>query len=118
MSVSDAEYQKALNEVSRLQAELAKLDHPLILAEGGASDADRAIRVINKLSAPQWYWDDRDLESPAESIESAVDYDEPGEIITLRPLHELPRVFVLVGKGGHKVFESMQAAEKVAENPG
>lgn len=109
------DHAKLRTENARLRSELAKLDHPLILAEGGTSDADRAIRVINKLSSPQWYWDDRELESAAKSIGNATQCDDPGDIIELRPLHELPTIYVLVGKGGHQVFGSMQAAENAAQ---
>jgi DNA repair exonuclease SbcCD ATPase subunit len=36
-------------EIERLRAELEKLDHPELLTEGGTSNAERAIKAINRL---------------------------------------------------------------------
>lgn len=95
-----------------MRYELKKLgDHPAILAQGGVSDADRACRAINKLSSPDFFWDDRCLETAFESISEATAGDEVGAIIELRPLHELDSVFVLITESGYRQFLTRKAAE-------
>jgi len=115
------EIRKAAGEIERLRGEFARLgDHPLLTKQSGTSPVDWCHRALNKstwsraeverLSTPNWYWDDRELESAAESITEAVRYDDVGNVVQLRPLHELPPVFVLVGVP-NQVFGSSKAAE-------
>ncbi len=70
---------------------------------------------IKRLREVNWVWDDRDLESANASIEDAVGCDDPGDIIPLRPIHELPPVYVLVLEGGHEVYGSQAEADAARE---
>lgn len=117
-----ANHEKDKAQLAKQQTEMAALravissasDHPLVLAEGGTNNVDRCLRVINRLTETNWYWDDNDLESAADSLSDALKYYDSDEIVALRPLHELPTVYALVGKEGeeHRTFGSLQAAEK------
>jgi hypothetical protein len=66
---------------------------------------------VEWLSKVNWYWDDRDIESPARSPADVGEYDEIGDIVELRPLHELPAVFMLRTEDGPQFFDSAEAAE-------
>lgn len=116
-----ARTQEELKEIVGQQAEIEQLrvrlkaadDHPLVLEEGGTDGVDRCHRVINRLSSPNWYWDDNCPETAFESVEDTlIDYGE-GEIVTIRPLHELPKMFVVVGHTAceYNVCPSREAAE-------
>ena len=74
-------------------------------------DTNQRLRErIDQLETPQWYWDDRCLDSAIEPHEIG-DYDDVGDIIELRPIHELPKVFVLITHTGPRLFDSREAAE-------
>jgi len=65
-----------------------------------------------KLREVTWYWDERDLDHAVEPDE-AVAYDDVGDIVVLRPLHELPPVWVLITDGDvAQFFGTREAAEK------
>ena len=99
-------------EVERLRTELAKADdHPVVMEQGGTSGSDRCHRVINKLCAPEWYWDEADREYAHASIEECLESYEAGEIAKLRPLHELPPIWVCVTVDGYSVHDTKEAAE-------
>ena len=65
---------------------------------------------IATLRTAQWYWDDRDLERavPADVL---GDYDDLGDIFEVRPIHELPVVWVLIRDDGPHVFTTSAEAE-------
>ena len=72
---------------------------------------NRTLRAeIEALKTPNYYWDDRCLEAAYEPNEIG-DYDDVGDIIELRPIHELPKVFVLITHTGARLFDSREAAE-------
>ena|GEM_PF-4808013 len=82
----------------------------------GAS-ADALIEEIERLRTenaelrrPDYYWDDRDLDS-AVATEDAVAFDDVGDIIELRPVHELPTQWALVTEKGPVWFDSREAAQ-------
>ena len=103
------------NEIERLRGQLQKLqDHPLVIAEGGTCLVDRALRVINKLSEASWYWDDNNVETAYNLIELSVGCYDVGDIVKLRPLRELPSVYVLKGRSEHQVFATKEEAETEA----
>lgn len=103
-------------EIDRLQAIVTKLqDIPALMEQGGADTADRAARAINKLQTPGWYWDDRCLEESHDTIEEMVDGYDIGEVIELRPMHELPKIYVLREKNGHSIHDTEEAAEAARE---
>ena len=78
-----------------------------------SAEIERLRADIYQLKKPSAYWDDRNLESTYDDIEEGVGYDDVGDIIPLRPLHELPTVFVLVGidRDTHREFHTREAAE-------
>ena len=84
---------QAADELERLEAENQKLRER-----------------IAKLETPQWYWDDRCLENAIEPHEIG-DCDDVGDIIELRPIHELPKVFVLITEEEPKIFSTREEAE-------
>jgi len=105
------EAERRFKEVERLRARLETAnDHPLVLVEGGVDGVDRCRRVINKLSHPNFYWNDECLEVGYDSIEEAVQGYEVGVIVPLRPLHELPTVYVCCRHDCVEVIESKAAA--------
>lgn len=87
-------------------------DIDALIAELERLQADNA-----KLRQPNFYWDDRCLEYAVDSIAEAVDCDDAGDIIQLRPIHELPTVWVLVGDEP-QVFDSKEAAEDAQQAKG
>ena len=117
-------------QVALLVAELAKAgDHRLVLAEGGVSGIDRCHRALNRqeviirllkaevaeLRTPSYYWDDRDLDSALDPSEVG-EGDDPGDVIALRPIHELPAVWVLVLPAALQWFDTaIEAAEAAGE---
>ena len=91
---------EAADRIEQLEAENQKL-----------RDTNQRLRErIDQLETPQWYWDDRCLDSAIEPHEIG-DYDDVGDIIELRPIHELPKVFVLITHTGPRLFDSREAAE-------
>lgn len=71
---------------------------------------------VKELLEPHFYWDNRHTDCSYESIEDATEDDEPGAIVELRPIHELPTIFVLVREDGYEEFASREEAEREAEN--
>lgn len=80
-------------------------------ADQVAEDAKILAEEIERLRKANWYWDDERPDAIAESIQTAVSSDYDGEIVELRPLHELSRVFVLVTEDGYELFDTREAAE-------
>jgi hypothetical protein len=70
---------------------------------------------VDRLRKPNWYWDNNCLESSAESIEDATCEYDIGEVIELRPVHELPLIFVVRDDTGNEEFSSKEEAEMAAE---
>lgn len=60
-------------------------------------------KQVAELQTANWYWDDRCLETSESSIEESVACDEIGDIIELRPLHELPLLRVRVLEEGYEI---------------
>lgn len=65
---------------------------------------------VAELRKPTFYWDDRNLDCAIEPDE-VVAYDDVGDIVELRPIHELPTVFALVTDEGPLWFSTREAAE-------
>ena len=74
------------------------------------------IAKVEELKTPNYYWDDEDLEYARGSIADAVEGCYAGQVVTLRPLHELPKIHVLVGETGHQVLDNQEAAEAAKDN--
>ena len=70
-----------------------------------------AANEIERLRTPTAYWDDRHLDAAIDPSE-VVAYDDVGDIVELRPIHELPTVWALVTDSGPRWFNSREAAEK------
>jgi len=64
-----------------------------------------------------WYWLEDNDEVAASSLEEATDYREIGDIACLRPLIELPKIYVVVGKTSKddQIFSTLEEAEKYQE---
>jgi hypothetical protein len=81
----------------------------------GAQICANAIAEIERLTKANWYWDDRDLESAVPPDEVGA-FDDVGDIIKLRPIHELPAVYALITEDGPQFFDSEEEAEVVRES--
>ncbi len=76
------------------------------------AEIKRLQKLISKLSTPHFYRDERDpYQLPFESIEAVIACDDPGDVIPLRPFHELPTVWIRVKNGGYKSHDTHAAAE-------
>lgn len=66
---------------------------------------------LDTLRRVDWYWDNDDPEMsiPAGDV---GDNNSVGDIVELRPLHELPTTFVLVTEEGPLFFKSRWEAER------
>lgn len=64
---------------------------------------------VTELETPTWYWDDRCLDA-AVPPDEVVAYDDIGDVIPLRPLHELPRKWALVTEDCVQWFDTEKAA--------
>ena len=73
------------------------------------AEIERLRARVVELETPTWYWDDRCLDS-AVSPEDVVSYDDIGDILPFRPIHELPARWALVTEDGPEWFDSEQAA--------
>ena len=71
---------------------------------------ERLRAELAALQQPQWYWDDRNLDAAVEPRDVGA-YDDVGDIIELRPLHEFPTRWALVTPAGPQWFESQSEAE-------
>jgi hypothetical protein len=67
---------------------------------------------IEQLKVAHFYWDDRDLDRAVPPDEIG-EMDDVGDVITLRPIHELPEVYVLIRKDGPYIFATQEEAEAV-----
>jgi hypothetical protein len=73
---------------------------------------ERLRKENEKLREPRLYWDDRCLKSAACYVVDVIADDDPGCIVELRPIHELPTMFVLVQEEcEYEVFPTREAAE-------
>lgn len=77
--------------------------------------ADALSEKVAELSKPDWFWDDNCSENAASSIESVVCEGDFGEVIKLRPVHDLPPIFVVHDDTGYEVFHTEDEADKAAE---
>lgn len=112
--VAEAEIKRLRAEIKRLQAMVKRAgEHPLVMEGGGTDNIDRCHRVINRLSSQlkeqndperaDFYWDDRCLEHCVPNISDAVDGDDVGDVVTLRPVRELPNIRVRVVEDGYEL---------------
>lgn len=66
-----------------------------------------------ELRTVQWYWDDNDLDHAYPADEACEGYDV-GDIVELRPIHELPSVFALATEEGVAFYATAEEAEAAA----
>ena len=76
-----------------------------------ATEVTRLQALVKELQVHDFYWDDRCLEECSSSLEDAVCGDDHGDIIELRPIHELPKIFILITDELPVIHESRKAAE-------
>ena len=100
--MNEDEYKRQIGKV-----ECSKCGHAWI----GHPDSSCPFCEARKLSVPNYWWDDRCLDSAIDSINDAVEGDEPGDVIPLRPIHELPTVWVRVEHEGYTVHATKGDAE-------
>ena len=110
----------ALQEIERLRGVIESRHggEPLALLEELAAAREQLSAKdgeIGRLREANFYWDDRDHEQAYNSVYAATDCDSPNDIIELRPVHELPSVYVLVGEGERHVYSSREEAEKARD---
>jgi len=87
-----------------------------LLLVSAKKNIDRLNEIIMDAKTGQfWYWDDNNLDTAFDEIHDAVDGRDVGEVVTLRPLHEMPKIFVVVKKSDHLVFDSMEDADEAAD---
>lgn len=75
-----------------------------------ATEIERLHARVAELETPTYYWDDRDLDSAVDP-EDVVAYDDAGDILPFRPIHELPVRWALVTQNGPEWLDSQEAAE-------
>ena len=74
-------------------------------------DNDQMRRAITELSRPDQYWDHRKDDDGWASIGDMAEFENPGTIVRLRPIHELPAIYVLIGENDTQVLASRKEAE-------
>lgn len=62
------------------------------------------IRELGEPENADWFWDDRDLSHAWEDLEQAIENDDVGDVIELRPLIELPTIRVKVLEDGYGIL--------------
>jgi hypothetical protein len=67
-----------------------------------------------ELSRVDWYWDDCHLEC-AIPVDEAGENNSTGDILELRPVHEMPKVWMLITDDGWKCFDTLEKAEREQE---
>jgi hypothetical protein len=87
--------------------------------EEAVEEIDRLRAEIAELKTPNWYWDDNNLDEAIHPGDIGM-YDDPGDIIQLQPIHELPKVWVLIrwsDEDGSSLefYQSYEAAEAAKE---
>ena len=87
----------AADEIRRLNAEVDRLNY---------ENAE--------LRQPSWYWDDRHLDY-AIAPSDVDEYSGIGDVFELRPLHELPAVWICVTADGPEFYDSSEEAEQAAK---
>ena len=94
------------------------LEEALDVAEAAGDNDYRLIGLlierVEALQTATYYWDDRDLESVVDPSE-VVAFDDVGDIVELRPIHELPRRWALATEDGVEWFDSREAAAEAAK---
>jgi hypothetical protein len=97
---------------------MATIDPDCMVCRGYEIEAKRLVarvaeleQEVEQLRKPNFFWDDRCLDFAVDSIEEAVAYDDIGDIIPLRPIHELPTVWVLVGEDVCTLHPNHESAE-------
>lgn len=69
---------------------------------------------VAELSRVDWYWDDCHMEQ-AIPVDEAGENNSPGDILELRPVHEMPKVFMLVTDDGYELYPTLDEAERAQE---
>ena len=73
------------------------------------AENERLRKRVAELETPAYYWDDRDLTSAVEP-EDVGFYDDVGDVLPFRPIHELPTRWALVTDDGVEWFDNEEAA--------
>ena len=72
-------------------------------------------RKVKELLSVDWYWDNNCLESSAETLEDALREYDIGDVVELRPVHELMKIYVVRDDTGNEAFTTQAAADEAAE---
>jgi hypothetical protein len=78
------------------------------------AEVDRLNYENAELRQPSWYWDDRHLDY-AIAPSDVDEYSGIGDVFELRPLHELPAVWICVTADGPEFYDSSEEAEQAAK---
>lgn len=77
--------------------------------------ADRLADENVLLQSADWYWFNNCTKFACPSIASAMQGYDAGDVVELRPLHELPTVFVVCDDTGNEIFLTREEADEAAE---
>lgn len=77
-------------------------------------EVERLKAEVAHLSTPHLFWDDRRLESSYELGEIG-EYDDIGDVIEVRPIHELPSRWAVCLQTGVELYDTFEEAKKAAE---
>ena len=92
-----------------------EVDRLRTLCELGIGREQLALsQEIVRLRKPDYYWDDRNLDA-AIAPSDVCAYDAVGDVVPLRPIHELPTVWALVTDDGVQFFNTEKAAKAALE---
>jgi hypothetical protein len=69
---------------------------------------------VAELSRVDWYWDEDHLEC-AIPVDEAGENNSTGDILELRPVHEMQKVWMLITDDGMKIFDTLEEAEREQE---
>ena len=93
------------------ERKITELERALVSALDAAEKrAEEAEAENERLQTPTYYWDDRDLDS-AVPPDEVGEFDDAGDVIPLRPIHELPTRWARVTESGVLWFDSEEAAK-------
>jgi hypothetical protein len=95
-----------LEQANRYAANGYAVPHELALEFLRMADAELA-----EAKTPTWYWDNDCEQEGVIPADRIGEMNDVGDIVELRPLHELPLVYMLVTEDGPKMFASREAAE-------
>lgn len=80
-----------------------------------SGEVERLREEVATLSTPDYYWDDDDVDQAI--IEQEIgEYSDLGDVIPVRPVHELPVRYAACLAVGVELYDTLEEAERAAES--